>query len=379
MHPIVASDTPISTFFNEVEPSTNTGGTERKVDMVRVTTKCGASIVVAPESLFGLKNVDGNPVIRLAMRLKPMAPINFNDPLADEFDPSDRRYWYICGMTVSAGTIPTELSHASRISIDEDRAWELEILANFLRAYYDKYDRPNLKVKRNVSITSVKTTYLGVTLASKPINAIMARLAATIPEWGSSTWGNEICDATKDQQLNFLRNMYHADRYSAFMAGLLAGMKITPEGRLLRYKDRRFVHIVHDRLRDSFGVPTKITDHPYQPDVLALVRSGFYAHELLLPRAHYLKAQAASLAHWDNDLLNCGGEQSPLDIFPDEIASIEPVGRRTAMHVISRAPEVTLGNFVFKREFEPNDAAIEISTMPELWTEPQTKSILRER
>jgi hypothetical protein len=49
------------------------------------------------------------------------------------------------------------------------------------------------------------------------------------------------------------------------------------------------------------------------------------------------------------------------------------------MHVISRAPEVTLGNFVFKREFEPNDAAIEISTMPELWTEPQTKSILRER
>jgi len=204
------------------------------------------------------------------------------------------------------------------------------------------------------------------TLSGKVINIIINRLAdAEFPI--TSTWGNRIIARASEPDWSFLHNMTYHRTYSAFMAGLLAGALDVPEGRLIVHRNSGFLREINQLLFEDLAIPTELRINPHEPKVLWTTKAINF-HALLIPRRHYLKVQDAGLSHWDRDYINGPGHDDPLGDYLDQAVSIEPAGTHEAT-IFEGEGEAALGDFVFELSFEPNEVALDIASMPELFTD----------
>lgn len=348
---------------------------ERLYPMVTLTTKGGRSVTMTPESIFALVKHNGNPVLKTSKNIAPLLPMRFDLPQADTFNPFDPRYWYIAGLVTSGGILPQHSTHAACIHLTHDRKWEADLLHNFLDQYFEQFERATFTGR--YPKTTVNETAFAVALASKMINNIAKRLALA-PALdslvsngafnGYGSWGEAILEKTSERSLFFLSGMITQESYAGFMAGFLAGMASAPTGRVFTHHTSRLVQAINEALFTDFGIPTELNINPHQDPVMYTARGRIAPHALLLRREHYLKVQDAGLAHWDQDYVLGGGEQAPLELVADPIDSITPAGNLPAVMICGNPIEVWK-NFLFHSDFEPNEAAIELATMGEIFAE----------
>jgi hypothetical protein len=353
MHPIVASFRP----------------TDKLYQMVTLTTKGGREITLTPESLFGLVKVDGKPVIKVDRAIAPLPPMRFDaEQSGPFFNHLDPRYWYIAGLVISGGSLPRHPTHAAAVYYPESRAWEAQLVREFLERYFDQFEKPTF-VGRHPK-TTVAPGPFGVTLASKAINSIIKRIGEREPRTGGDYGDFILSESGEESSLSFLHGMTSEESYAGFMAGFLAGMSHEPDGRAFSHRNVHVVRVMNMVLFEDFGIPTELIINPNEDPVMYRGRKITNPHTLVLHREEYLKVQAAGLAHWDRDFLLNGGPHLPLDITLDSVASILPAGEDAGHPVTGDSGEfVSHMNFLFHSEFEPNPAALDLATMKELFVE----------
>jgi hypothetical protein len=330
-------------------------------EMVRITTRNNFSLTMTPETLFSLCKRDGAPILRSTVPRHTLPPLNFDPSIYAISTRDDERFWYLAGLVFMAGKFSDD-TRPARIHLPVAREWELTHLKGFLEGVQSRTNARN----GHRQVLEVKITRAGplVTLTSRVIDRILESLTLV----QHSSYRNP-ARFPVENEFNLLTNaeLISPETHAAFMAGILAGSEIVPEGRKIAHTNSNVVMMLHTFLKE-FGIPTEVKINPYEPVILPQKRRTLHIHHLILYREHYTKVQAAGLAFWDRDLLFDGGKQSGLDLFTDPILKIEPAGVQRGFEV--KGPGVgTFNGFVLDLNFTPNEIAMDIASMEELFAD----------
>lgn len=331
--------------------------------MVKVTTRTGRSICLSPESMFAIHKQNAAPIIdghALGSTLPPMFFSAERQPISYEYDP---RLWYICGLVLSSGKVTTD-SRAGRIYLPGSRRIEIERLHAFMVEFRAKNPRTQ---GGRVPVDTRREVNDVVTQSSSIIDQIVALCGIDANATLLTMMENEIHDEIERRL--FANLMDHLPLYprAGFLAGILAGSKVTPEGRVFTHRSALIVETVARWLWETYAVPTELSIHPLEPRVQWQKSGTTHPHSFLLRREFYQRVQAAGLAHWDEDMLFEGGSAG-VEPFADPIASILPMEPMKAVR-LSGEGFVNINGFHLDLEFEVPEIATEIATMPELFAD----------
>lgn len=333
--------------------------------MVTLTTRSGRQITMTAESLFGLHKAGGQPVVHTNRLFPSLKPMRFDFKQDVPFWDQDPRYWYIAGFFTAAGDIPPHPTHAACARVQPDRVWELTLLKEFLDAYFDTFEKDSFIGR--YPITEIRNS----AISSKMVNMIVNRIG-TVQEdrKDKGTFGTLLLGGVNDDSLSFLNNMHGISAYAGFMAGILAGGTVIGPGRVIMHRNSRFLRALNHYLFVHFGIPSETDINPHEDPVLFYRTAGFNVHQLGIRRGDYLKIMDAGLAHWDEDYINHGGPQSPLDRYYDAITEIRPAGILPGIELeVDDNGVIHWGGFSFDPEFEVDARALDIATMEELFVD----------
>lgn len=322
-------------------------------EMVRIETAGGFALTLAAESLFGLRKRGGEPVLCGGFSLAGKSlGLGFLVQQFKKVPGTDSRLWFIAGLILANGL--HNARRTSRFSVPSTHAELAEQIANFTTNFATNHGLRDANGK--VWEVSIRHTGPVIEVNSRVFNLMLDDyLGGLLTPVAHSVNFDVLGGALKQHQ-------------RAFFAGVFTGSRTSDEGTLFVHRDSRVVSALHDHLFRVLHVATWLRINVNEPTVTAHVWRIRNPHSLLMPNNRLGVAQTRHLCYWSYPQTP-EGESTPLPLeFTDPITAVTPVGLQPAVELHGTQDALVCG-FRMAMEFEPNDLALEIASMDELFVD----------